>query len=124
MKSEPEEDVFLIQTNRFIGEWDDNLALERESRQALGRKHRYEHQCLPSEKSEAGQRALLIAKHLREIEELKQQHARTRKALEKRQAKETAMLTDRFNGIIQYRAIQVARASPMNRLVYSVRVQA
>ena len=124
MKSEPEEDALLIQTNRFIREWDDNQALEREARNALGRKHRYEHQCLLSEKSDADQRALLIDRHLREIDALKQQHARTRKAMENRQIKETAMLTDRFNGIIQYRAIQVNRLSSINRRVYSVMVRA
>ncbi|WP_020604740.1 hypothetical protein [Spirosoma spitsbergense] len=124
MKTDQEKDVLLIQTNRFIKEWDDNLALERETRNELGRKHRYEHQCLPSGEVDSGERLLLIATHLQEIEDLKKQHAKMRKAIEKRQTKETAMLTDRFNRIIQYRVIQVNRLSSVNRSVYSVVVHA
>ena len=124
MESEHEKDVLLIQTNRFIQEWNDNLAVEQEIRNALGRKHRDEHQGLLSAGMEPGQRVLLIARHLQEIEELKQRHAKTRIAIEKRQIKETALLTDRFNGIIKYRAIQLNRLSSLNRRVYSVMVHA
>lgn len=124
MKSEQKEDASLIQTNRFIKEWDDNLALEQETRNALGRKHRHEHQCLLSEEMDNDQRTMLIARHIQEIEGLRQQHVKARKAIEKRQIKETIMLTDRFNRIIQHRAIRLNRLSSVNRQVYSVMVHA
>ena len=124
MKDKDKNDASVIETNRFIREWDENLARERETRNALGQKHRKEHENLSPEEVESGGRILLITRHTQEIEELKQQHARMRKAIAKRQMKETKMLTERFNSIIQHRAIQVNRLSSVNPQVYSVMVHA
>ncbi len=124
MKDDYEKDVQLIQTNRFISEWESNLALEQETRNRLGQKHREEHQALSLKETDYDQRALLIATHLQEIMALKQQHAIGRKAIEMRQIRETAMLTDQFNSTTQYQAIQVNRLSAVNRRVYSVMVHA
>jgi hypothetical protein len=81
METDQEKYVLLIQSNRFIKDWADNLSLERETRNELGRKHRYEHQCLPSGEVDSGERLLLIATHLQEIGDLKIQHAKVRKAI-------------------------------------------
>lgn len=124
MKNDYEKDTLLIQTNRFIREWDSNLAVEQETRNALGHKHRQEHQLLLSAEVDSDQRALLIATHLQEILALKQEHAKMRKAIQQRQIKETTRLTERFNSLIQHRTTQIDRLSSVNRRVYSVMVHA
>jgi hypothetical protein len=98
MNTEEQKYELHIQSIRHLGEWGNNITLEVEARSFLGGKHRYEHKCLALEKVNSGARVVLLARHIKEIDRLKQFNGEVRTAIENRHNQERIHL----NGLLAY----------------------